>query len=96
MDLGDTSDETETETDTDTEIRVGVDRRAERFAEILENGGVKVSIAVIQGYLLLHKKDPIKALKKAQEWVEEIRKEQEAGVKGDHEKRDTLDKTIDA
>ena len=37
---------------------------------------IKVSIATIQGFLLLYKKDPVMALKKAEEWAEGIRKEQ--------------------
>jgi len=37
---------------------------------------IKVSIATIQGFLLLYKKDPVMALRKVDEWAEGIRKEQ--------------------
>ena len=37
---------------------------------------IKVSIATIQGFLLLYKKDPVMALDKVDEWAEGIRKDQ--------------------
>jgi hypothetical protein len=37
---------------------------------------IKVSIATIQGFLLLYKKDPVMALDKVDEWAEGIRREQ--------------------
>lgn len=49
---------------------------AERFAESTIGKGIKVSIATMQGYLLLHKKDPKMALDKAGEWADGIKKEQ--------------------
>lgn len=54
-----------------------VDRRANSFARIISDAGVRVSIAVIQGFLLLYKKDPVMALEKAPAWVEGIKKEQD-------------------
>lgn len=54
-----------------------VDRRADQFAQIIEKAGIKVSIAVIQGFLLLYKKDPIMALERAEKWAEGIKKDQE-------------------
>jgi chaperone BCS1 len=35
--------------------------------------GIKVSLATLQGFLLLYKRDPALALDKAQEWADEIR-----------------------
>jgi len=40
--------------------------------------GLEVSLATIQGYLLLYKRDPIKAQEKAAEWAEGIRVKQAA------------------
>jgi hypothetical protein len=37
---------------------------------------IKVSIATIQGFLLLYKKDPVMALDKVDQWAEGIRQEQ--------------------
>ena len=37
---------------------------------------IKVSIATIQGFLLLYKKDPVMALRNVDEWAGGIRKEQ--------------------
>lgn len=54
-----------------------VDRRADQFASFISKAEIKVSIAAIQGFLLLYKKDPVAALEKAPAWVEVIRKEQE-------------------
>jgi hypothetical protein len=38
--------------------------------------GIEVSLATIQGYLLLYKRDPVKAQEKAAEWAEGIRVKQ--------------------
>jgi SpoVK/Ycf46/Vps4 family AAA+-type ATPase len=53
-----------------------LDRAAEQFAERIMGKNIKVSIATIQGFLLLCKKDPVMALDKVDDWVEGIRKEQ--------------------
>jgi chaperone BCS1 len=49
---------------------------ADQFAESTIGKGIKVSIATMQGYLLLHKKDPRMALDKAGDWADKILKEQ--------------------
>lgn len=51
---------------------------AEHFASTIMKADIDVSIATIQGYLLLHKRDPIKAREKAAEWAEGIRVKQAA------------------
>jgi hypothetical protein len=53
-----------------------LDQAAEQFAERIMGKNIKVSIATIQGFLLLYKKDPVMALEKVDEWAEGIRKDQ--------------------
>jgi len=53
-----------------------LDQAAEQFAECIMGKKIKVSIATIQGFLLLYKKDPVMALEKVDEWAEGIRKDQ--------------------
>jgi hypothetical protein len=53
-----------------------LDQAAEQFAERIMGKNIKVSIATIQGFLLLYKKDPVMALDKVDEWAEGIRKDQ--------------------
>jgi len=53
-----------------------LDQAAEQFAERIMGKNIKVSIATIQGFLLLYKKDPVMALDKVDEWAEAIRKDQ--------------------
>ena len=53
-----------------------LDRAAERFAENIMNKSIKVSIATMQGFLLLYKKDPVMALEKVDAWAEGLRREQ--------------------
>lgn len=53
-----------------------LDRAAEQFAERIMGKNIKVSIATIQGFLLLYKKDPVMALEKVDEWAEGIRRDQ--------------------
>jgi SpoVK/Ycf46/Vps4 family AAA+-type ATPase len=53
-----------------------LDRAAEQFAEHIMGKNIKVSIATIQGFLLLYKKDPVMALDKVDEWAEGIRRDQ--------------------
>jgi hypothetical protein len=60
---------------------VDLDEAANRFAELTIGQGGKVSIATMQGYLLLYKKDPVMALEKADVWVAGILKEQSAARK---------------
>jgi chaperone BCS1 len=64
-----------------------LDQAADQFADRIMSKNVKVSIATIQGFLLLYKKDPVMALDKVEEWAEGIRKEQFPDiqvVEGDH------------
>ena len=53
-----------------------LDRAAEQFAGRIMGKNIKVSIATIQGFLLLYKKDPVMALERVDEWAEGIRKDQ--------------------
>jgi hypothetical protein len=53
-----------------------LDQAAEQFAERIMGKNIKVSIATIQGFLLLYKKDPVMALDKVDEWAEGIRRDQ--------------------
>jgi hypothetical protein len=53
-----------------------LDRAAEQFADRIMGKNIKVSIATIQGFLLLYKEDPVMALEKVDEWAEGIRKDQ--------------------
>jgi hypothetical protein len=55
-----------------------LDDAAVSFADAIMKKGIEVSIATIQGYLLLYKRDPIKAQEKAGEWAEGIRVKQAA------------------
>lgn len=52
-----------------------VNREAEYFASIIEEAGIKVSIATIQGFLLLYKRKPELVREKVAEWAEGIRTE---------------------
>jgi SpoVK/Ycf46/Vps4 family AAA+-type ATPase len=64
-----------------------LDQAADQFADCIMSKNIKVSIATIQGFLLLYKKDPVMALEKVEEWAEGIRKEQFPDVQvveGDH------------
>lgn len=55
-----------------------LDDAADGFASTIMEAGIQVSLATIQGYLLLYKRDPIKAQEKAAEWAEGIRVKQAA------------------
>jgi chaperone BCS1 len=48
-----------------------------KFADVVAGKGIKVSVATVQGYLLLYKKDPKLALAKAEDWAEGIRVQQD-------------------
>jgi chaperone BCS1 len=52
---------------------LNLDKAANEFASIIVEAGIKVSLATLQGFLLLYKRDPALALDKAQEWADEIR-----------------------
>lgn len=56
-----------------------LDMVAAVFADSVIQPGVNVSIAAIQGYLLLHKRDPEKALEKVGEWISQLREQQITG-----------------
>ena len=49
-----------------------LDDAAVTFADTIMKTGIEVSFATIQGYLLLNKRDPVKAQEKAGEWAEGI------------------------
>jgi chaperone BCS1 len=53
-----------------------LDQAADQFADRVLSKNVKVSIATIQGFLLLYKKDPERALDEVEEWAEGFRLEQ--------------------
>ena len=55
-----------------------LDDAAVTFADTIMKSGLEVSLATIQGYLLLYKRDPIKAQEKAAVWAEGIRVKQAA------------------
>jgi chaperone BCS1 len=62
---------------TDTE-KSQVDYAAEKFADTVDEAGIKVSLATLQGFLLLYKRDPMMAQEKVAEWAEGIRIKQAA------------------
>ena len=49
-----------------------LDDAALKFAKVIVESDIKISVASIQGYLLLHKMDPTEAVDKAAEWVNGI------------------------
>jgi chaperone BCS1 len=51
---------------------------AEKFADTVDEAGIKVSLATLQGFLLLYKRDPMMAQEKVAEWAEGIRIKQAA------------------
>jgi SpoVK/Ycf46/Vps4 family AAA+-type ATPase len=66
-----------TSSDTD---KSQVDDDAERFADTIKRADIKVSIATIQGFLLLYKREPELVQEKVVEWAEGIRQEQQPDV----------------
>lgn len=56
-----------------------LDQAAESFADSVIQPGVKVSIAAIQGFLLLYKRDPDMAQEKVGEWIKELQTKQDQG-----------------
>lgn len=59
----------------------GGNDEAEHFADVIKDANIKVSIATIQGFLLLYKREPEIVQEKVAEWAEEIRVEQSPGTK---------------
>lgn len=57
-----------------------LDTAADDFANTIMKAGIQVSLATIQGYLLLYKRDPVKAQEKAAEWAEGVRLKQAASA----------------
>jgi chaperone BCS1 len=55
-----------------------VDYAAEKFADTVHEAGIKVSLATLQGFLLLYKRDPMMAQERVAEWAEGIRVKQTA------------------
>jgi F420-0:gamma-glutamyl ligase len=56
---------------------------ADEFGRAISEAGIEVSLATIQGYLLVHKRDPIMAQQKVGEWIEEMRAKQVGTLKVD-------------
>jgi hypothetical protein len=56
---------------------------------------IKVSIATIQGYLLMYKKDPVKALDNVDEWAQEIKNQQSSDSKEVTETEDVKGKELE-
>lgn len=57
-------------------VKVVLDEAAQTFADTIMKADIQVSLATIQGYLLLYKRDPIKAQEKVADWAEELRVKQ--------------------
>ena len=53
-----------------------IDVEAEHFANVIKEAEIKVSIATIQGFLLLYKREPEMVQEKVATWAEGIRGEQ--------------------
>jgi len=75
----DTSDSIPSSTASDTE-RSGIDLEAEHFANVIKEAEIKVSIATIQGFLLLYKREPDMVQEKVAAWADGIRGEQFPGL----------------
>jgi hypothetical protein len=52
------------------------DLAAEKFADTVIQDSVDITIAAIQGFFLLYKRDPDMAQEKVGEWVRELRRKQ--------------------
>jgi hypothetical protein len=72
-----------------------LDRAAEQFADQIMSKDIKVSIATIQGYLLMYKKDPVKALDNVDEWAQEIKNQQSSDSKEVTETEDVKGKELE-
>lgn len=55
----------------------GLDQAAAEFADAVIQPNINVSIAAIQGFLLLYKRDRAMAQEKVGEWVEQLREKQQ-------------------
>jgi chaperone BCS1 len=53
-----------------------IEDEAEHFANVIKEAEIKVSIATIQGFLLLYKREPEMVQEKVVEWAAEMRAEQ--------------------
>jgi hypothetical protein len=62
-------------TSSDTET-FRIDDEAKHFANVIKEAEIKVSIATIQGFLLLYKREPEMVQEKVVEWAAEMRAEQ--------------------
>jgi SpoVK/Ycf46/Vps4 family AAA+-type ATPase len=71
-----------------------LDRAAEQFADQIMSKDIKVSIATIQGYLLMYKKDPVKALDNVDEWAQGIKNQQSSGSEEVTGKQDVEEKEL--
>jgi len=57
-------------------VKSRIDDEAEHFAIVIKETDIKVSIATIQGFLLLYKREPEMVQEKVAEWAAGIRAEQ--------------------
>jgi chaperone BCS1 len=65
-------------TSSDTE-KSRINDEAEHFANVIKEADIKVSIATIQGFLSLYKREPEVVQEKVAEWAEGIRNYHRAG-----------------
>lgn len=70
-----------TATHEDTE-KSRLDDEADYFTDTIAKADIEVSIATIQGFLLLYKREPEIVQEKVAEWVEEVKTEQYAHIEG--------------
>jgi chaperone BCS1 len=54
-----------------------LDQAADRFADSVTKDGVNVSLAAIQGFLILYKRDLEMAQRKIDSWIEDLRSKQQ-------------------
>jgi hypothetical protein len=71
--------------------RSRIDDEAEHFANVIMEVDIKVSIATIQGFLLLYKREPEMVQAKVGEWAAGIRAEQVLVI----EKEDAVPETVE-
>lgn len=60
-----------------TKDAIDLDSLATRFADKIVESNIKLSIAAMQAYLLLYKKDACMAVKKVDDWINSMRREQD-------------------
>jgi hypothetical protein len=65
-----------------------IDDEAEHFAKVIKEADIKVSIATIQGFLLLYKREPEMVQANVEEWAAGIRAEQFLVIEEERKKSD--------